>query len=576
MHYRSILAMYGKKLLYGSEIVIKTLLFEKVEYIFGYPGGAIMPIYDSLYDYSNSISHVLMRHEQGSIHAAQGYARATGKIGVCFTTSGPGATNLITGLADALIDSTPIVCITGQVSSHLLGTDAFQETNIIDISTPVTKWNIQVLKAKEICESIQKGFFIAKKGRPGPVLIDITKDAQFQKTVFNYNTNCEYIKNFHPYPPCIENHRIIEAANLINSAERPLIVVGQGVILAEAEEEFRNFVEKTGIPVASTLLGLGALNCNHRLYVGMLGMHGNYAPNILTNQCDILIAVGMRFDDRVTGDVKKYARQAKIIHLEIDSSEINKNVLCHIPILGDCKITLKKLIFHINESFHNKKWIDKFFFLNKKEKATVIKGDVNPERETISMGEVIKWINQYKQRNAILVTDVGQHQMIASRYFNFTSKRSQITSGGLGTMGFALPASIGAKLGAKNRQVICVVGDGGIQMTIQEMGTILQNKIPVKIILLNNNFLGMVRQWQQLFFDKRYSCTKLVNPDFIKLANAYDIKAKKVSRREELESSVKKALNHEKAFLLEVLIEKEENVFPMIPTGASVDEIRLT
>ncbi|WP_185862205.1 biosynthetic-type acetolactate synthase large subunit [Blattabacterium cuenoti] len=562
-----------KKLFSGSEIVIKALLHEEVKYIFGYPGGAIMPIYDSLLDYLNFISHILMRHEQGSIHAAQGYARATGKIGVCFTTSGPGATNLITGLADALIDSTPIVCITGQVSSHLLGTDAFQETNIIDISIPVTKWNTQVLKAKDICESIQKGFFIAKKGRPGPVLIDITKDAQFQKSVFYYK-RCQYIKNFNPYPS-IEEKRIIEAANLINVAKKPIILVGQGVLLAEAEDEFKKFVEKTGIPVASTLLGLGALYTHHHLYVGMLGMHGNYAPNILTNQCDIIIAVGMRFDDRVTGDVKKYAQQAKIIHLDIDSSEINKNILCDIPILGDCKTSLKKLIFYVNESTH-KQWIKKFFDLKEKEQIAVIQDDINPIKKGMTMGEVIKWINQYKQKNAILVTDVGQHQMIASRYFNFTYKKSQITSGGLGTMGFALPASIGAKLGANERQVICIVGDGGIQMTIQEMGTILQNNIPVKIILLNNNFLGMVRQWQQLFFDKRYSCTELVNPDFIKLANAYNIKAKKVSKREELKESVRKALNYEKAFLLEVMIEKENNVFPMIPAGAAVDEIRLT
>ncbi|WP_185858597.1 biosynthetic-type acetolactate synthase large subunit [Blattabacterium cuenoti] len=562
-----------KELLFGSEIVIKTLLYEKVEYIFGYPGGAIMPIYDSLHDYLNYVSHILMRHEQGSIHAAQGYARATGKIGVCFTTSGPGATNLITGLADALIDSTPVVCITGQVSSHLLGTDAFQETNIIDISIPVTKWNTQVLKAKDICTSIQKGFFIAKKGRPGPVLIDITKDAQFQKSEFHYKP-CEYINNFHPYP-CIKEKKIIEAANLINIAKKPLILVGQGVILSEAENELKKFVEKTGIPVASTLLGLGALDSDHPLYMGMLGMHGNYAPNILTNHCDIIIAIGMRFDDRVTGDVKKYAKKAKIIHLEIDSSEINKNVLCYIPILGDCKSSLKRLIFYTNKSTHQK-WIKQFFHLKEKEKITVIQNDLNPKKEGMTMGEVIKWINQYKHKNAILVTDVGQHQMIASRYFNFTYKKSQITSGGLGTMGFALPASIGAQLGAKNRQVICIVGDGGIQMTIQEMGTILQNNIPVKIILLNNNFLGMVRQWQQLFFEKRYSCTELVNPDFIKLANAYNIKAKKVIKREELKESVKKALNHKKAFLLEVSIEKEDNVFPMIPAGASVDEIRLT
>ncbi|BBA17024.1 biosynthetic-type acetolactate synthase large subunit [Blattabacterium cuenoti] len=562
-----------KKLFYGSEIVIKALLYEKVEYIFGYPGGAIMPIYNSLHDYLNSISHILMRHEQGLIHAAQGYARTTGKIGVCFTTSGPGATNLITGLADALIDSTPIVCITGQVSSHLLGTDAFQETNIIDISIPVTKWNIQVLKAKNICKSIQKGFFIAKQGRPGPVLIDITKDAQLQKTVFHY-TRCKYIKNFHPYP-CIENKKIMEAAKLINSAKKPLVLVGQGVILAEAENEFKKFVEKTGIPVASTLLGLGVLNSNHHLYVGMLGMHGNYAPNILTNQCDILIAVGMRFDDRVTGDIKKYAKQAKVIHLEIDSSEINKNILCHVPILGDCKLSLKKLIFYVNESIHTK-WKDKFFQLKRKEKTIVIQRDLYPKKKGITMGEVVKWINQYKKKNAVLVTDVGQHQMIASRYFNFTCKKSQITSGGLGTMGFALPASIGAQLGAKNRQILCIVGDGGFQMTIQEMGSILEYKIPIKIVLLNNNFLGMVRQWQQLFFDKRYSCTELVNPNFIKLAQAYNIKAKKVNKREELENSVKKALNHKKAFLLEVIIEKEDNVFPMIPSGASVDEIRLT
>ncbi|ACY40556.1 acetolactate synthase large subunit [Blattabacterium sp. (Blattella germanica) str. Bge] len=562
-----------KKLFSGSEIVIKALLHEEVEYIFGYPGGAIMPIYDSLHDYLNLVSHILMRHEQGSIHAAQGYARATGKIGVCFTTSGPGATNLITGLADALIDSTPLVCITGQVSSHLLGTDAFQETNIIDISIPVTKWNTQVLKSKDICESIQKGFFIAKRGRPGPVLIDITKDAQFQKSEFHYE-RCKYVKNFHPYP-CIEENRIIEAANFINKANKPLILVGQGVILAEAEEEFKKFVEKTGIPVASTLLGLGVLDSNHYLYVGMLGMHGNYAPNILTNQCDILIAIGIRFDDRVTGDVKQYAKQAKIIHLEIDPSEVNKNILCHIPILGDCKCSLRKLINYVNESTHEE-WIKKFCALKEREKIAVIQGDLNPKKEGMTMGEVIKWINQYKQKNAILVTDVGQHQMIASRYFNFTYKRSQITSGGLGTMGFALPASIGAQLGAKNRQVICIVGDGGIQMTIQEMGTILQNDIPVKIILLNNNFLGMVRQWQQLFFDKRYSCTELVNPDFIKLANAYNIEAKKVNKREELKESVKKALNHEKAFLLEVVIEREDNVFPMIPAGAAVDKIRLT
>ncbi|WP_185882996.1 biosynthetic-type acetolactate synthase large subunit [Blattabacterium cuenoti] len=562
-----------KKLISGSEIVIKTLLNESVEYIFGYPGGAIMPIYDSLHDYINLVSHILMRHEQGSIHAAQGYARVTGKVGVCFTTSGPGATNLITGLADALIDSTPIVCITGQVFSHLLGTDAFQETNIIDISLSVTKWNVQVLRAEDICASIQKGFIIAKKGRPGPVLIDITKDAQFQKTKFSYKP-FDQIEYFKPYP-CIKEEKIKKAAHLINNAKKPLIITGQGVVLSNSEDEFKKFVEKTGIPVASTLLGLGSLNSTHHLYVGMLGMHGNYAPNILTNQCDLIIAIGMRFDDRVTGNINKYAKQAKIIHLEIDSSEINKNILCHIPIIGDCKKSLQKLIYYVYKSNHEK-WVQKFFFLKKKEEKIIIQKDLNPIKGNISMGEVLKWINLYKKKNAILVTDVGQHQMIASRYFNFTYKKSQITSGGLGTMGFALPASIGAKIGAKKRQVICIVGDGGIQMTIQEMGTILQNNICIKIILLNNNFLGMVRQWQQLFFNKRYSCTKLINPDFVKLSNAYNIKSERVKKRENLKKSVKRALYNKKSFLLEIVVKKEDNVFPMIPSDSAVDEIRLT
>ncbi|WP_185865083.1 biosynthetic-type acetolactate synthase large subunit [Blattabacterium cuenoti] len=562
-----------KKIFSGSEIVIKTLLNEYVKYIFGYPGGAIMPIYDSLYDYSDSISHILMRHEQGAIHAAQGYARSTGKVGVCFTTSGPGATNLITGLADALIDSTPIVCITGQVSSDLLGTDAFQETNIIDISLPVTKWNTQVIYAKDICKSIQKGFFIAKNGRPGPILIDITKDAQLQKSIFYFKC-INKIKNFNPFP-IVENNKIKEAASIINKSKKPLALVGQGVILANAEKELKEFLEKTGIPVACTLLGLGSLSSNHNLYVGMLGMHGNYGPNILTNKSDVIIAIGMRFDDRVTGNINKYAKQAKIIHLDIDNSEINKNILCHVPILGNCKISLKKLNKLVIKSSH-KKWLKNFLSLKDKEKNVVMKKDLNPKNKKITMGEVLKWINLYKKKNAILVTDVGQHQMIASRYFNFSCKKSQITSGGLGTMGFALPASIGAKLGAKNRQVLCIVGDGGIQMTIQEMGTILQNNVSIKIILLNNNFLGMVRQWQQLFFKKRYSFTKLQNPDFVKIANAYNIAAKKVYKRENLQKSIKTALsNDKKSFLLEIIVETEENVFPMIPSGSSVEEIRL-
>lgn len=565
-----------EKLFSGSEVVIKTLLNENVKYIFGYPGGAIMPIYDSLYSYTNKISHILMRHEQGSVHAAQGYARATGKIGVCFTTSGPGATNLITGLADALTDSTPIVCITGQVNSELLGTDAFQEINIIDISIPVTKWNIQVIQAKNISKSIQKGFFLAKEGRPGPVLIDITKDAQTQKTKFFYK-KINYIKNYHSYYYEIKMENILKAANIINKSKKPIIIIGQGVILANAENELIKFAEKTGIPVASTLLGLGVLNSNHYLFMGMLGMHGNYAPNVLTNKSDVIIAVGMRFDDRVTGDVNKYAKQAKIIHLDIDSSEINKNVICHISIVGDCKKILKKLYQYVNKSSHIK-WIKKFIFLKNKEKKIVIDKEINPvKNRSITMGEVMKWINKYKKKKSILVTDVGQHQMIASRYFNFTCKRSQITSGGLGTMGFALPASIGAKLGLKNRQIICIVGDGGIQMTIQEMGTIMQNNLCIKIILLNNNFLGMVRQWQQLFFDKRYSFTKLINPNFIKLSNSYNIEATKVEKRKDLKKSIKYALsNNKKSYLLEILVEKENNVYPMIPSGSSVDNIYLS
>ncbi|WP_185877618.1 biosynthetic-type acetolactate synthase large subunit [Blattabacterium cuenoti] len=565
-----------EKLFSGSEIVIKTLLNEKVKYIFGYPGGAIMPIYDSLHDYTKFISHILMRHEQGVIHAAQGYARVTGNVGVCFTTSGPGATNLVTGLADALIDSTPIVCITGQVSSNLLGTDAFQETNIIDISIPVTKWNIQVIRAIDICTSIQKGFFIAKNGRPGPVLIDITKNAQLQKSKIIFN-NLNKIKNYNIFSD-IKNsdEKIKEAANVINNSKKPLILAGQGIILADAEEELIKFVEKTGIPVANTLLGLGSIFTKHNLYVGMLGMHGNYGPNILTNKSDVILAIGMRFDDRVTGNINKYAKKAKIIHIDIDHSEINKNILCHIPIVENCKVSLIKLNHLVNKSSH-KKWLNQFHYFMNKEKNIVIKKDINPKKERmITMGEVMKWINLYKHNNAVLVTDVGQHQMVASRYFNFIEKKSQITSGGLGTMGFALPASIGAKLGSSNRQILCVVGDGGFQMTIQEMGTIMEYNISIKIILLNNNFLGMVRQWQQLFFNKRYSFTKLKNPDFIKIANAYNIEAKKVYKRKYLEISIKKALYDNNPFLLEVVVEKEDNVFPMIPSGSSVEEIRLT
>lgn len=564
--------MKEKDLYTGSEIIIKSLLKENVKYIFGYPGGAIMPIYDAIYSYKNIISHILVRHEQGAIHAAQGYARASGEVGVCFTTSGPGATNLITGLVDALIDNTPIVCITGQVPSYLLGTDAFQETDIIDLSIAATKWNIQVTKVKDLCKLICKAFYIAKSGRPGPVLIDITKDAQCDTNYFKYNF-CKSVKNFSPYPK-VNKKDIIYASKLINLSKKPLILVGQGVILANAEKELKKFLEKADIPIASTLLGLGAINSNHPLYVGMLGMHGNYAPNILTNKCDVIIAIGMRFDDRVTGDVKRYAKQAKIIHLDIDSCEIDKNIFCEVSIIGDCKISLKILNSFILKNNH-KKWIDSFYHLKNKENKEIVNKDLNPISDKINMGEVIMYINRYKKKNAILVTDVGQHQMVASRYFNFTSIKSQITSGGLGTMGFALPASIGAQFAAKDRQVICLVGDGGIQMTLQEFGTIFQNNLPIKIILINNNFLGMVRQWQDLFFNKRYSCVKLVNPDFIKLASSYKIKGKKVNKRSELSISIKNMFYYNGPYLLEVSVEKEKNIFPMIPTGAAVNEIRL-
>ena len=556
----------------GSDILIKGLLAEKVKYLFGYPGGAIMPVYDSLYRYSDHIFHILMRHEQGAIHAAQGYARVSGEVGVCISTSGPGATNLITGLADALIDSTPIVCITGQVPSNLLGTDAFQETDIINISLPVTKWNTQVIRTCDIFCIVRKAFYIARSGRPGPVLIDITKDAQLQEYVFRESIICKEISHFHPYPK-IQDENIKAAIVLINSAKKPLILVGHGVTLAKAEEEFKAFVEKSGIPVASTLLGLDVINSSHPLFVGMLGMHGSYAPNVLTNQCDVLIAVGMRFDDRVTGDVSRYARQAKVIHLEIEACEIEKNISSHLPILGDCKESLPLLTDKISKSCYEE-WINHFRMMQKQEEK-IIQGDLNPKSQDLTMGEVIKWINQYKDKDSVLVTDVGQHQMIASRYFNFSSRKSQITSGGLGTMGFALPAAIGAQFGAQDRQVICIVGDGGFQMTLQELGTILQNDLPIKIVLLNNSFLGMVRQWQELFFEKRYSSTELLNPDFIQLAKAYNIQGKKINQREDLQKALKEMFEFERAYFLEIVVGKQYNVFPMIPTGAAVDEIRL-
>lgn len=557
----------------GADIVVKSLIAENAEYIFGYPGGAIMPVYDALYDYSAQIKHVLTRHEQGAIHAAQGYARVSGKVGVVLATSGPGATNLITGLADAQIDSTPLVCITGQVAAHLLGSDAFQETDVVGLSMPGTKWNIQVRSVEDIAPAIAKAFHIAMTGRPGPVLVDITKNAQVEFGEFNY-IPCTGIRSYRPFQP-INTQSIQAAAELINKAERPYLLFGQGVVLAHAEKELQEFVDKTGIPAACTLLGSGALPETHPNYVGKLGMHGNYAPNLLTNKCDVLIAVGMRFDDRVTGDLKRYAKQAKVIHLELDPSEIDKNVKCAVPVLGDCKKSLAMLTQAVDQKSHLS-WLEKFRELEAQEKEAVVANDLHATHGGLHMGEVIRLVNQFKEKDAILVTDVGQHQMIAWRYFDFKTTRTQVTSGGLGTMGFALPAALGAQLHDYKKQVICVVGDGGIQMTIQELGTIMQTKAPVKIVLLNNNYLGMVRQWQQLFFDKRYSFTELDNPDFIKIAEAYNFKARKVTEREDLEAAVAEMLVQDGPYFLEVVVEKEDSVFPMIATGCSVEEVRLS
>ena len=557
----------------GSEAVIKCLLEEGVDILYGYPGGAIMPVYDELFKYQDKIHHVLTRHEQGATHAAQGYARISGKVGVAIATSGPGATNLVTGLADAQIDSTPIVCITGQVASHLLGSDAFQETDIIGISTPITKWNHQITKAEEIPTVLAKAFYIAKSGRPGPVLIDITKDAQFETFDFRYE-KVSGIRSYKPVPD-LDNSMVEKAADLINNAKKPLIVWGQGVILGSAENEFIKLIEKTGIPAAWTILGASAIPTSHPLNVGMLGMHGNYAPNKLTNECDVLIAIGMRFDDRVTGNLNTYAKQAKIIDFEIDPAEINKNVKVDIPVLGDAKKSLELILPLLKKNSH-KDWLSKFKKLYDIEYDKVIKNEIYPTKKGLTMAEVINEINNYTDGNAAIVTDVGQHQMVACRYANFNLSKSNITSGGLGTMGFALPAAIGAKMACPKREVVAVIGDGGYQMTIQELGTIFQTKVPVKIVVLNNEFLGMVRQWQQLFFDKRYASTELINPNFIKIAEGYYINSKRVTKRSELSDAIKDMIKSKDSYFLEIVVEKEDNVFPMIPTGSSVSDIRLS
>jgi acetolactate synthase I/II/III large subunit len=557
----------------GSVAVLEALVAENTDTIFGYPGGAIMPIYDALYDYRHQLNHILVRHEQGAIHAAQGYARSSGKTGVVFATSGPGATNLVTGLADAMIDSTPVVCITGQVFAHLLGTDAFQETDVINITTPVTKWNYQVTDATEIPSVLAKAFYIASTGRPGPVLIDITKNAQLQKFEYGGYTRCDHIRSYRPKPN-IRREFIERAAQLINQAKKPFVIFGQGVILGKAEKEFCKFIEKAGIPAASTILGLSALPTAHPLNMGMLGMHGNYGPNLLTNECDVLIAVGMRFDDRVTGRLDKYAKQAKIIHLDIDPAEIDKNVKTTVPVWGDCRETLPMLTELLDQKIYPQ-WLEHFRDCKLQEEEICIDNELHPLTGQITMGEVINVLNELTGGDAIIVTDVGQHQMVACRYAKFNQSKSNITSGGLGTMGFALPAAIGAKFGAQHRTVIAVIGDGGFQMTLQELGTIMQSGVNVKILILNNQFLGMVRQWQELFHERRYSFVDITSPDFVTVAKGYRIAGQKISERSELREALRTMLDHPASYLLEVMVGKEHNVFPMVPQGCSVAEIRL-
>ncbi|MBD1420609.1 biosynthetic-type acetolactate synthase large subunit [Sphingobacterium chuzhouense] len=562
-----------KTQLSGSQAVLEALIQEGVDTLFGYPGGAIMPIYDALYDYNDRLNHILVRHEQGGIHAAQGYARTSGRVGVAFATSGPGATNLVTGLADAMIDSNPIVCITGQVFASLLGTDAFQETDVINITTPVTKWNYQVTDATEIPSVLAKAFYIAQTGRPGPVLIDITKNAQIQLFDYKGYEKCDHVRSYRP-KPIVRKEYIEQAAALINNAKKPFVLFGQGIILGKAEQDLKDFIEKGGFPAATTVMGLSALETDHPLHVGMLGMHGNYAPNVMTNECDVLIAVGMRFDDRVTGRLDKYAKQAKVVHLDIDPAEIDKNVATTVPVWGDCKETLPMLTQLIERHDHSA-WLAEFRELEKKEVKEVIQDELNPTSDIMTMGEVIKVLNELTGGDAVIVTDVGQHQMVTCRYAKFNKSKSNVTSGGLGTMGFGLPAAIGAWYGAPERDVVAIIGDGGIQMTIQELGTIMQFGAKVKILILNNEFLGMVRQWQQLFNDKRYSFVNITSPDFVAVAKGYHIEGNKISERKDLHTALKTMLDHDGSYLLEVMVGKENNVFPMVPQGASVSEIRL-
>lgn len=556
----------------GSQAIIESFLAEGAETIFGYPGGAVIPIYDALYDYRDRIDHILVRHEQAAVHAAEGYARATGRVGVCMVTSGPGATNTVTGLADALLDSTPVVLISGQVASSLLGTDAFQETNFIGITQAVTKWNCQVKRAQDIPEAIAKAFYIARSGRPGPVVVDITKDAQVGMMDFCYK-KVEHIRSYVP-SPAPDREQVAEAARLINLSRRPMALVGQGVILGDAEKELLAFLEKSGMPAAATLLGLSALPSDHPQNVGMLGMHGNYGPNIKNKDCDLLVAIGMRFDDRVTGDPDKFGMGAKIIHLEIDPSEVNKIIYADVPVVGDVKQTLPMLTEMVSAQDHSA-WIAEFRACDKVEEQKIISPALHPTSGRIRMGEAVRKVSDAAPKDTIMVTDVGQHQMFAARYCRYTTPRTLITSGGLGTMGYGLPAAVGAKLGCPDRQVVLFVGDGGLQMNIQELATIMQSHVGVKIVLLNNNYLGMVRQWQELFYNRRYSFTDMLSPEYSLIARANEVGYELVEKREDLDGAIARMLESPNAFLLEVRVEKEDDVFPMVPAGAAVSDIML-